>query len=152
IQFFRPPTEAYSTVGKASTAGTIVSADKPISYLTSRTWISVHSSTSPPNAVTGPGYAHMKLPPAYTVGHTYVAGPFVTRLPSMAAESIVYRIAALANSTKVVLSPPVANVPILSKGEVFDFETSAAFAARSQDEAHPFQLGQVMPSAKGSWH
>jgi hypothetical protein len=63
-------------------------------------------------------------------------------------ESIPYRIVGAVDGTTLTYDPPVPAGPTtLNLGQSVQFESTVSFKVTSQDEQHPFYLGQVMPGA-----
>jgi hypothetical protein len=123
-------------------SGSIISADQPIAFVGGTAYLCLHSLTS-----TGGGCdsAHQMIPPVSALGSEYVAPPYATRLASMAPESIPYRMVGVQNGTTLTFDPPVSGAPsTLALGQVAAFETTVAFSVKSQDNAHPFYIGQHM--------
>jgi hypothetical protein len=61
-------------------------------------------------------------------------------------ESIPYRIVGMVKGTTLTYDPPVPGAPAtLDLGQWVDFEATGAFIVKSQDDKHPFYIGQMMP-------
>jgi hypothetical protein len=81
--------------------------------------------------------------PVKTWGTSYVA----TKSWDRGKESDIWRIIAAEDNTTVVLvPPPVAslNVPVLNRGEWFEFESRKHFEIHSTDEDKPILVGQFL--------
>jgi hypothetical protein len=86
-------------------------------------------------------------------GSEYAIPPYTTRMASLAPESIRYRFVGAVKGTTLTYDPAVPTVAgstfaapptTLTEGQVVDFETPLAFVVKSQDNNHPFFVGQVM--------
>jgi hypothetical protein len=124
-------------------SGSVISSDKPIGFTGGIGYDCYTSATS-----TGGGCdsAHQQIPPLSAFGSLYVAPPFATRRADLQPESIPYRIIAAVDGTTLTYDPPVAGAPAtLAAGSVQLFESTTAFVVKSQDNAHPFYVGQIMP-------
>jgi len=120
--------------------GTVIQADKPVSFTGGNAYICYSSATS-----TGGGCdsAHQQIPAIAAQGYQYVAPPYADRggIP----ESIPYRLVGAVDGTQLTYDPPVGVAPTtIGAGEVVDFEAIGAFTITSQDEDHPFYVGQSM--------
>lgn len=127
-------------------SGTVISSDKPVGFTGGLGYDCYSSATS-----TGGGCdsAHQQIPPLNAFGSLYVAPPFATRAKSGAPESIPYRLMAAVDGTTLTYDPPVAGAPTtLAAGQVTMFESTIAFVVKSQDDAHPFYVGQIMPGCQ----
>ena len=124
-------------------SGTVISSDKPIGFTGGLGYDCYTSATS-----TGGGCdsAHQQIPPLSAFGSLYVAPPFATRRADMNPESIPYRVLAAVDGTTLTYDPPIAGAPTtLAAGAVGGFESTTAFVVKSQDNSHPFYVGQIMP-------
>ncbi len=120
--------------------GSVIQSDKPISFTGGHAYICYSSATS-----TGGGCdaAHQIIPPIRAQGSSYVVAPHQSR--STSPESVVYRLVGAVDGTTLTYDPPVAGAPAtLSAGQVADFETTGSFTVSSQDDDHPFYVGQTM--------
>ncbi len=121
--------------------GAVIQSSHPISFTGGNAYICYSSQTS-----TGGGCdsAHQMIPPIKALGREFVAPPYPTR--GSAPESIPYRLVGMVADTQLSFDPPVPGAPtIVGPGQAIDFETTQAFAVSSQDDDHPFYLGQIMP-------
>jgi hypothetical protein len=121
-------------------SGSVIQADKPVAFTGGNAYICYTSATSNGG---GCDSAHQQIPPVSALGFEYVAPPYADRgsLP----ESIPYRIVGAVDGSTLSYDPPVVGAPSsLNAGQVIDFETVGAFVVVSQDQDHPFYLGQVM--------
>jgi len=124
----------------AAMTGTVLSSNNPVAFTGGDAYICYSSATSSGG---GCDSAHQQIPPVAAFGMEYVAPPYRTR--GSAPESIGYRLLAAVDGTTLTYDPPIPGAPAtLDSGEVFDFETTLAFRAFSQDEDHPFYVGQIM--------
>ncbi|HEX7664424.1 MAG TPA: IgGFc-binding protein [Polyangiaceae bacterium] len=129
-------------------SGTVISSDKPVGFTGGLGYDCYSSATSSGG---GCDSAHQQIPPLNAFGSLYVAPPFATRMASGAPESIPYRIMAAVDGTTLTYDPPVSGAPTtLAAGQVQMFESTTAFVVKSQDDAHPFYLGQIMPGCEVS--
>jgi hypothetical protein len=123
-------------------SGSVVSSDKPVSFVGGTGYLCLSGSTSKGG---GCDSGHQMIPPVSALGSEYAAAPYVTRRKDLAEESILYRIVGTVDGTKLVYEPPVAGAPTaLAKGTFGNFEATGPFVVKSQDADHPFYLAQVM--------
>ncbi|HPB98792.1 MAG TPA: IgGFc-binding protein, partial [Polyangiaceae bacterium] len=88
---------------------------------------------------------HQAIPPVAALGYRYVGIPYTTRRADLQPESIIYRIVGAVAGTSLTFDPPVPGAPTtLDVGQMVDFEATGPFVVSSQDEDHPFYLGQMM--------
>lgn len=123
-------------------SGSVISSDKPVAFTGGNTYVCLANSTS-----TGGGCdsAHQMIPPIAALGFEYVAPPYATRRADLQPESIVYRFVGAADGTTLTYDPPVPSAPTsLALGQVAQFEATGAFTVKSQDDMHPFYVGQYM--------
>jgi hypothetical protein len=125
-------------------SGAIFDSDKPIGLWTGSTYMFVPSQTLGPG---GGESSHQQIAPVAAMGDEYVGAGVVTRLMSLGPESVPYRIVGAVDGTALTWDPaPPPGAPMaLAAGQVAEFETTAAFAVRSQDPDHPFLFSQYMP-------
>ena len=123
--------------------GTAILADKPIAFYGGASAFAYDSSM--PECMNGSNdNAHQQLPPIPALGSEYVAAPYHSRISI--PESVPYHLVGLVDGTTLTYDPPQPTAPTaLARGEVAQFESSEAFALRSQDAAHPFYVAQIMP-------
>jgi hypothetical protein len=119
--------------------GTVIQSDKPVSFTGGNGYICYTSATSSGG---GCDSAHQQIAPISAQSNLYVAPPYADRggIP----ESIPYRIVGAVDGTQLVYDPPVAGPATINSGQRVDFEAIGAFTVTSQDEDHPFYVGQVM--------
>ncbi len=122
----------------------IIESDKPIGLWTGNKYMRIDSKTSPGGG--GGESAHQQIPHVKALGSEYVGAGLVTRLVSLAPESVPYRIVGAVDGTELSWDPmPDPNVPMMiNAGQVVDFETTEVFIVTSQDEEHPFLFSQYM--------
>jgi hypothetical protein len=131
-------------------SGTIISANNPVGFFGGLGYDCYSDTTS-----TGGGCdsAHQQVPPVSAYGSEYAVPPYTTRMASLAPESIRYRFVGAVKGTTLTYDPTVPTVTgttfaapptTLTEGQVVDFETPLAFVVKSQDNNHPFFVGQVM--------
>jgi hypothetical protein len=123
-------------------AGTVLQSNNPISFTGGTTYLCQSTATS-----TGGGCdsGHQLIPPVSALGYDYVIAPYATRRADMQEESIQYRIVGAADGTTLTFSPAISGAPAaLSRGQVAEFQAIGAFEVTSQDDMHPFYVGQYM--------
>jgi len=121
--------------------GSIIQSDKPVSFTGGHAYICYSSATS-----TGGGCdaAHQIIPPIRAQGSRYVVTPHQSRSGNT-PESVVYRLVGAVDGTALTYDPAIPGAPAtLSAGQVVDFETTGPFVVSSQDDDHPFYVGQTM--------
>lgn len=85
------------------------------------------------------------MPPISAFGSEYAVPPYTTRRADLQEESIPYRIVGAVKGTTLTYSPQVPGAPSsLAQGQVVDFQATGPFVVKSQDDNHPFYVGQVM--------
>ena len=123
-------------------SGTVLAADKPIAFVGGNGYDCYRSSTSKSG---GCDSAHQQVFPVSALGSAYVGAAYLTRRKNNAPESVPYRLVAAVDGTNLTYDPPVTGAPIqVNAGQSFDFEVTGSFVVKSQDDKHPFHLGQVM--------
>jgi hypothetical protein len=121
--------------------GTVIQSDKPVAFTGGDAYICYSSATSSGG---GCDSAHQMIPPVRALASEYVAPPFADR--GSVSESIPYRFVGAVDGTTLTYDPPVPGAPAtINSGQVASFETVGAFTVTSQDQDHPFYVGQVMP-------
>ncbi len=131
----------------ADPSGTVLQATHPIGVFTGSTYLLVATQTSPSGG--GEDAAHQQIPQIKALGSEYVAPSIVTRLASLAPESIPYRLVGVVDGTLLTYDPavPPGAPDTLSVGQIVEFETTSLFAVHSQDAAHPFGMTHYMPGS-----
>lgn len=132
-----------SPVTPMEMSGTVLQSNNPIAFMSGNGYLCLGSATS-----TGGGCdsSHQQMPPVSALGSEYTPAPYTTRRADMQEESIPYRIVGMVNGTTLTYDPPVAGAPTTLKlGQYVDFEATGAFDVKSQDNMHPFYVGQMMP-------
>jgi hypothetical protein len=123
--------------------GSVIQSSNPISYTGGTGYLCVTSATDPAGG--GCDSGHQMIPPVSALGYQYVAMPYATRMASLAPESINYRLVGTVAGTTLTYTPAVTGAPTaLAVGQVVEFQTTTAFTVTSQDNMHPFYLGQYM--------
>ncbi len=90
--------------------------------------------------------AHQQVPRITALASEYVAPPYASR--GSQPESILYLLVGAVDGTMLAYDPPVSGAPgVIHSGQSMVFETPLAFTVVSQDEDHPFYLGQIMTGA-----
>jgi hypothetical protein len=129
-------------------SGSVLQSDKPIAFVSGNAYMCEASATSPQAG--GCDSDHESIPPVSALGSEYVAAPYATRRANMQPESIPYRIVGAVDGTTLTFDPPVPGAPAtLAQGQLVDFESTKAFVVTSQDNLHPFYVGQSMPGGLG---
>ncbi|APR74904.1 Hypothetical protein A7982_00250 [Minicystis rosea] len=134
----------------ADPTSTVLASTQPIGVFTGSTYLRVASQTSPSGG--GQDSSHQQIPQIKALGSEYVAPGVVSRLASLAPESVPYRMLGVIDGTTLTYdpAPPPGAPSTLSAGQVVEFETTSLFVVRSQDDDHPFGLTQYMPGAPSS--
>jgi IgGFc binding protein len=132
-------------------SGTLISSNHPIGF-SGGLGLDCYSSVTSIGG--GCDSAHQQIPPLTALGSDYVVSPYTTRMVSLDPESIPYRIVGVADGTTLTYDPPgfmstagsAFSPPptTLSAGQVVEFETTLGFEVKSQDDDHPFYVGQMM--------
>jgi hypothetical protein len=123
-------------------SGSIISSDKPVSFIGGTAYLCMGSATSSGG---GCDSAHQLIPPVSALGFEYVAPPHATRRADMQDESVRYRVTGMVADTTLTFDPPIPGAPTsLSLGQVVEVESTVPFTVKSQDEMHPFYVGQYM--------
>jgi hypothetical protein len=125
--------------------GTILQSDQPVGVFSGTDYLGVSTATSPGGG--GRDSAHQQNLPIGALGSEYVGGGLMTRLSSLAPESVLYRLLGVVDGTTLEWDPaPPPGAPTsLSPGQAANFETTGIFSVRSQDPDHPFVMTQYMP-------
>lgn len=131
----------------ADPSGTVIQASSPIGVWTGNDYLRVSSATSSGG---GQDCAHQQLAPISALGSEYVGAGVVTRLATLAPESVPYQMLGVVDGTTLTWDPaPPAGAPsTLAAGQVVELETTGLFSVRAQDDQHPFVLTQYLP---GTW-
>ncbi|MEO6420834.1 MAG: IgGFc-binding protein, partial [Polyangiaceae bacterium] len=123
-------------------SGSVVSSDKPVAFMGGNAYLCLNSSTTTSG---GCDSVHQQIPPISALGSEYAVPPYTSRRSGGAAESIPYRIVGAVDGTTLTYDPAVSGAPTtLALGQKVDFEGSGAFVIKSQDNNHPFYIGQAM--------
>jgi hypothetical protein len=123
-------------------SSTVIQSTKPVVFTGGQGYQCYTSQTS---SYGGCDSGHQMIPPIAAMGFEYAVAPFTTRMLSLADESIKYRFDGAVAGTALTYDPPVAGAPAaLAAGQVVDFEAKGAFVVKSQDDKHPFYVGQAM--------
>lgn len=127
--------------------GTVIQASAPIGVWTGNDYLRVASATS---AGGGQDSAHQQLAPISALGSEYVGAGVVTRMSSLAPESVPYQLLGVVDGTTLTWDPaPPAGAPsTLAAGQVVEFETTGLFSVRAQDDQHPFVLNHYLPGTQ----
>jgi hypothetical protein len=123
-------------------SGSVVSSDKPVAFMGGNAYLCLNSSTTTSG---GCDSVHQQIPPVSALGSEYAVPPFTTRRSGGLAESIPYRIVGSVDGTTLTYDPAVTGAPAtLKQGQMVDFEATGPFVIKSQDNNHPFYVGQAM--------
>jgi hypothetical protein len=120
-------------------SGSVIQADKPVVFTGGDAYICYGSATSSGG---GCDSAHQMIPPLSAMASEYAPAPYAPR--GSVPESIVYRLVGVVDGTQLTYDPAVPGPPTLDSGQVAQFETVGPFTVTSQDEDHPFYVGQLM--------
>ena len=124
--------------------GSVLQADKPIAFMGGDGYQCYSSATSGPG---GCDSGHQLVPPVRALGFDYVAPPYKSR---GGVESVPYRIVGAVDGTLLTYDPPLGTAPLsLGKGQSVLFESTTPFHVKSQDNNHPFYLGEEMVGNNG---
>ncbi|HUS28448.1 MAG TPA: IgGFc-binding protein [Kofleriaceae bacterium] len=122
--------------------GSVIQSDKPVSFTGGTTYLCQSTTTSSGG---GCDSGHQLVPPVSALGYQYVIPPHATRRANLQPESIVYRLVGAADGTTLTYSSAVTGAPAtLNRGQVLQFQATGAFTITSQDDMHPFYVGQYM--------
>lgn len=122
--------------------GSIIEADAPIAVLAGSSYLYV---TTEDPSTSGQDSAHQMLADVHALGSEYVGAGLVSRLADHSPESVRYRLVGVVDGTDLEWDGDVDDAPAtLDAGEVFEFETRAPFAVRSQGDSQPISLSQYM--------
>jgi hypothetical protein len=123
--------------------GSVIIADKPIGV-----WGGSGCMNIPVDAQACDA-AHQQLPPVQAMGREYVGVRHRNRAAAGdVEEESPWRIVAAAPGTVLDWEPEApADAPAeLDQGDVYEFWSAGPFVVKSQDEDHPFYVGQYMTS------
>ena len=121
-------------------SGSVVSSDKPVAFMGGNAYLCLNSSTTTSG---GCDSVHQQIPPVSALGSEYAVPPYTSRSP--AGESIPYRIVGSVDGTTLTYDPAVTGAPAtIKQGQMVDFEATGPFVVKSQDNNHPFYVGQSM--------
>ncbi len=123
-------------------AGSVIQSNNPVSFTGGTTYLCQSTATSSGG---GCDSGHQLVPPVSALGYQYVIAPYATRRADLQEESIVYRVVGAADGTTLSYSPAIPGAPTtLGRGQVAEFAATGAFTLASQDDMHPFYVGQYM--------
>jgi len=123
--------------------GSVIIADKPIAV-----WGGSGCMNIPVDAQACDA-AHQQLPPVVAMGQEYVGVRHRNRdAAGDVEEESPWRIVAAVDGTELDWEPeaPLDAPDVLDQGDVYEFWSPGPFVVRSQDEDHPFYVGQYMTS------
>ncbi len=128
-------------------SGSVVSSTQPVAVVGGQLELCWGTKTSGSG---GCDSAHQLVPPVRALGDEYAIAPIPSRLSTKVEESISYRIVGAVDGTTLTFDPPVAAAPQSTMlGKVDTFETTGPFTVKSQDNAHPFYVAQIIGGAGG---
>jgi hypothetical protein len=133
--------------GDPDMTGSIISSDKPVEFTGGTGYLCTNATgiMSATSTYGGCDSHHQMIPPIAAMGNQYVAPPYATRMASLMPESIPYRLVGTVAGTTLTYDPPQTGAPTtLGVGQFVEFETTQAFVVSSQDNKHPFYVGQYM--------
>jgi hypothetical protein len=138
--------EVFSHTTKDALAGTVATADKPISLVSFTPMTTIdwnYQSSTLPGSDLHFGY-NMALPSSLW-GSTYVAARHGNRWPEL-AEAPAWRILGGADGTVLTYEPyrPDGAPEHIARGELAVFFADAPFVVRSQDDGHSFYMSESM--------
>jgi hypothetical protein len=123
--------------------GSPIASDKPIAVWGGSSCMNIPVATPTGDA------AHQQLPPISAMGHEYVAVRHRNRATAgNVEEESPWRIVAAVDGTELEWEPaaPPDAPAALDQGVVYEFWSTGPFIVKSQDEEHPFYVGQYMTS------
>jgi hypothetical protein len=123
-------------------AGSEITSNQPVSFVGGTAYLCWSNGTSSGG---GCDSSHQLVPPVSALGYHYAVAPHATRRANLQDESISYRIVGAADGTALQYSPAIASAPpAIAKGQVLEFQATGPFTVSSQDDTHPFYVGQYM--------
>jgi len=129
-------------------AGSVIQSSAPVAVTSGTTYLCASNASSSGG---GCDSGHQLVPPVSALGYEYVAAPYATRRQDMKDETINYRIVGAADGTTLTFAPAVPGAPMtLGRGQVAEFSASGPFVITSQDDMHPFYVGQYMTGCQVS--
>jgi hypothetical protein len=123
--------------------GSVIIADKPVAV-----WGGSGCMNIPLDAPACDA-AHQQLPAVQAMGHEYVGVRHRNReAAGEAEEESPWRVVAAVDGTVLDWEPeaPPDAPAVLDQGDVYEFWSTGPFVVKSQDEDHPFYVGQYMTS------
>jgi hypothetical protein len=119
--------------------GSVLTSDKPIGVMAGQKCMNMPVDTSACD------HGEQMVPPVHALGSRYVGVMYRPRSASEA--STFWRVVGTADGTQLSWTPDVGGPKTLNKGQVVMFQTGTPFVVASQDNDHPFVLGQYMTSS-----
>lgn len=142
------PTWSQFSSAPMEMSGAILQSDQPIAFVGGNGYLCLKSSTNV-SSFGGCDSGHQMIPPVSALGSEYAVAPYATRRKDMQPEAVPYRIVGTTADTKLTYEPAVPGAPTtLGVGQMVDFEATVGFVIKSQDDQHPFYVGQMMTGAK----
>jgi hypothetical protein len=133
--------------GAADPSGAVLQSSSPVGVVTGTTYLSVITA----NMTTGGGQdaAHQQIPHINALGSEYVGPGVVTRVSTLAPESVLYRMVGVVDGTTLTYdpAPPTGAPPTLSAGQIVEFQSASVFTVTSQGSDNPFGFTQYMAGA-----
>jgi hypothetical protein len=133
-------------IGAADPSAAVLSSTAPVGVVTGSTYLRVATA----NMTSGGGEdsAHQQIPHVNALGNEYVGPGVVTRVASMAPESVLYRIVGVVDGTQLTYDPPgIPGPSTLNQGQIAEFMTPAVFTVTSQATDHPFGFTHYLAGA-----
>jgi hypothetical protein len=133
----------FASTGESEFGGDIVEATGDVGVYTGHTYLNVHTDDS----YGGPqDSSHQQITHVQSLASEYVGAGIPTRLASLMAESVVYRVVGVVDDTTLSYdpAPPIGAPTTLNVGDVVEFESRDLFIVASQDDDHPFAFTQYM--------
>jgi hypothetical protein len=121
-------------------SGSVIQSDKPIGV-----WGGASALEVPTLQTSYADSGHQQLPPVKALGHDYVFANHRDRYSNAPESPQVMLVGAVAGTTLTYdPSAPTGAPTSLAKGQAVLFKTAGAFEVKSQDDQHPFYMGQFM--------
>ncbi|MCC6526567.1 MAG: IgGFc-binding protein [Polyangiaceae bacterium] len=127
----------------AELTGSPIQADKPIGLWGAASCLNVLPADVACDS------AHQQIPPVRALGSEYAAVRYRNRSSAPGEETPPWRLVGAVDGTQLTWTPstPPGAPTALDLGDVYEFEASGPFVARSQDIDHPFYMAQYMTGA-----
>jgi hypothetical protein len=123
---------------QADLTGTVVQADKPISFL------AANACMQAPLGTGNCDHGEQMLPPVKSLGNEYAAVMF---RPRVMGDQAIWHVVGAVDGTELTYSNPVGGPATINAGKTVDFITDQPYVVKSQDDKHPFLLFSYMTGA-----